>query len=377
MVSSGDDASDRTSFESELGTVFAALPNPLLVVSGANRVTYVNPAAEQFFDRGASYLVGAALASLVPTDSALFSLIAQVRSQGASITEYDVALTLADHRVRSLMIAIGPCGSPDSALVVSLHEQSMARKINRQVVHRNAARSVTVLAAMLAHEVKSPLSGIRGAAQLLEQTANDQDRQLTRLICEETDRICTFVDRVGLFADGRPIERTSVNIHAVLDRVRRLAEAGFARHVRFHESYDPSLPPIFGNQDLLIQVFLNLVKNAAEAIRSREGEIRLTTAYRHGIRLAFPRGEGRTQLPLVVSVQDNGQGIVADIADQLFDPFVTTMPKGSGLGLALVAKVIGDHGGVVEFESAPRRTVFRVMLPVFTEPRAGAERRDR
>ena len=127
----------------------------------------------------------------------------------------------------------------------------MADKMDRQLTHRNAARSVTAMAAMLAHEVKNPLSGIRGAAQLLEQDADPAGRELTQLICDETDRIVALVDRMEAFSDHRPIERDAVNIHEVLERVRKAAQSGFARHVRFVEEYDPSLPPVHGNRDLL------------------------------------------------------------------------------------------------------------------------------
>jgi two-component system nitrogen regulation sensor histidine kinase GlnL len=220
------------------------------------------------------------------------------------------------------------------------------------------------MASMLAHEVKNPLSGIRGAAQLLEQDADPAGRELTQLICDETDRIVALVDRMEAFSDHRPLEREAVNIHEVLDRVRKIAQSGFARHVRIGEEYDPSLPPVHGNYDLLVQVFLNLIKNAAEAAPANGGEIAVATAYRHGLRLAGPGSDTRVNLPLMVSVTDNGPGIPDDLKPHLFDPFVTTKRNGTGLGLALVAKVIGDHGGVIEFDSQPRRTVFRVFLPV-------------
>jgi two-component system nitrogen regulation sensor histidine kinase GlnL len=255
-------------------------------------------------------------------------------------------------------------GEGADLLVLSLHERAIAEQMDRQFAHRDAARSMTAMAAMLAHEVKNPLSGIRGAAQLLEQDADDSGRQLTQLICDETDRIVALVDRMEAFSDHQPLSRGAINIHEVLERVRRIAQSGFARHVRFAEEYDPSLPPVHGSRDLLVQVFLNLIKNAAEAVPAAGGEIVLATAYRHGRRLAPVAGGQPLQVPLLVSIADNGPGIPEQLKAHLFDPFVTSKRNGTGLGLALVAKVIGDHGGIIEFDSQPRRTVFRVFLPV-------------
>jgi two-component system nitrogen regulation sensor histidine kinase GlnL len=221
---------------------------------------------------------------------------------------------------------------------------------------------------MLAHEIKNPLSGIRGAAQLLEQSAGDEDRTLTRLICDEADRIVKLVDRMEVFSDERPVEREPVNIHVVLDHVKRLAQSGFARGIKFVEVYDPSLPPVLANRDQLVQVFLNLVKNASEAIgdNTTEGEIQLTTAFRPGVRLSVPGLKTRVSLPLEFCIKDNGQGVPEDLLPHLFDPFVTTKPTGTGLGLALAAKIVGDHGGIIECESQPRQTIFRVLMPMFT-----------
>jgi two-component system nitrogen regulation sensor histidine kinase GlnL len=221
---------------------------------------------------------------------------------------------------------------------------------------------------MLAHEIKNPLSGIRGAAQLLEQSVADEDRSLTRLICDEADRIVKLVDRMEVFTDQRPVERRPVNIHLVLEHVKRLALSGIARHVKFVEDYDPSLPPVLANRDQLVQVFINLVKNAAEAIgeQAKDGEIQLSTAFRPGVRLTIPGSKSRVSLPLEFCVRDNGPGISEDLLPHLFDPFVSTKQTGSGLGLALVSKIIGDHGGIIECESQPRRTVFRLLMPMFS-----------
>ena len=349
----------------EAAQILSALPDPVLVIDEDDRLAYVNAAAENFFDSSASTLIGVKLADLLPADGPLFALIESVRLSGHSVSEYGITLeTPRLPAVRFVNIQAAPLSEPHDRVVVMLQERSIANKIDRQLTHRNAARSVIAMASMLAHEVKNPLSGIRGAAQLLEQNANTSDRELTRLICDEADRICALVDRMDVFSDQRPLERAAINIHEVMERVRRAAGSGFARHVRFIEEYDPSLPPVHGNRDLLIQVFLNLVKNAAEAVPEKGGEIELTTSYQHGVRLAVAGSDSRVHLPLVVSVIDNGEGIPEDLRAHLFDAFVTTKHNGKGLGLALVAKVVGDHGGVIEFDSQPRRTIFRVYLPV-------------
>jgi two-component system, NtrC family, nitrogen regulation sensor histidine kinase GlnL len=348
----------------DASAVLAALPDPVLVIDERGYLIFANSAAEQFFDTSAATLLGASLEELLPADSPVFALIDSVRASGHSVSEYGVALETPRVGAHILTVQAALVAEEGTDVVITLQERSIAHKIDRQLTHRNAARSVTAMAAMLAHEVKNPLSGIRGAAQLLEENAGPGDRELTRLICDEADRICALVDRMEVFSDQRPIERGPVNIHEVLERVRRVAQSGFARHVRFIEDYDPSLPPVHGNRDLLIQVFLNLVKNAAEAVPAQNGEIHITTAYQHGVRLAVAGSDSRVHLPLVVSIIDNGEGIPEDLRAHLFDPFVTTKHNGSGLGLALVAKVIGDHGGVIEFESQPRRTVFRVSLPM-------------
>lgn len=344
--------------------ILSALSDAVVVVDHKATVIYANPAAEQFFGTGLNLLIGHSLGEFVPADSPLLSLVEQVAETGATVAENGV--TLASPRIGSRFAAmqLSPIPEEEGRIVVVLRELSIARRIDQQLFHRNAARSVTAMAAMLAHEVKNPLSGIRGAAQLLEQGLADADRELTRLICEETDRICSLVDRMEVFSDGRPVERDAVNIHQVLGHVRKVAQNGFGRNIRFVEIYDPSLPPVYGNRDQLIQVFLNLVKNACEAAPRQGGEVQLQTAYRQGVRLALPGSRQRLHLPLVVSVQDNGAGIAEELKPHLFDPFVTGKVNGTGLGLALVAKIINDHGGVVEFESQPRNTVFNVMLPV-------------
>jgi len=344
--------------------VLNSLPMAVVVIDADDAIVRVNDAGEQFFHGSATHLRGQRLGDMIPADSPLFSVIAQARTEGNAVFEYGINLNsprlghyFVNVQARALM-------EDQRFVVLGFQERSIADKIDHQLSHRGAARSVSAMAHMLAHEVKNPLSGIRGAAQLLEETLDAQDRTLTQLIRGEVDRICALVDRMEVFSDKGPLRREPVNIHEVLARVRQLAENGFGRHVRIVENYDPSLPAVLGNRDQLVQVFLNLIKNAVEAVPPVGGEVILATAYRPGVRFALPGRETREHLPLLVTVQDNGEGIPEDIKAHIFDPFVTTKPKGSGLGLALVAKIIDDHGGAIEVDSARNRTVIRVMLPM-------------
>jgi two-component system, NtrC family, nitrogen regulation sensor histidine kinase GlnL len=356
------------------GAVLNALPLPVIMVAADGKISDANVAAETFFEVSAPLLRRQALKDLVPFGSPLLALVDQVRARGAAVNEYKVDLsTPRNPGDRLVDLHVAPLPEQPDYVVVMLQERTIADKMDRQLTHRGAARSVIALASMLAHEIKNPLSGIRGAAQLLEQSAGEDDRTLTKLICDEADRIVKLVDRMEVFSDERPVEREPVNIHAVLDHVKRLAQSGFARNLKFVEVFDPSLPSVLANRDQLIQVFLNLVKNAAEAIGdgATDGEIQITSAFRPGVRLSLPGTKTRVSLPLEFCIKDNGPGVPEDLLPHLFDPFVTTKPTGSGLGLALVAKIVGDHGGIIECESQPRHTIFRVLMPMFTGDGAG------
>lgn len=367
---------EQARLEGMQAVLLNALPHPVLVIADDNTIAYANSAAEDFFQMSAALLLKRRLDEMVGFGSPLLALAKQVRREQNTVNEYGVDLGSPKTGANRLVdVYGGPLPELPGAILIMLQQRTMAQMIERQLTHRGAARSVSGLAAVLAHEIKNPLSGIRGAAQLLEASLGDADRALTQLICAESDRICKLVDRMEVFGDERPLTRSPVNIHDVLDHVKRIASNGFAKHIAIAESYDPSLPPIPGNRDKLIQAFLNLVKNAAEAIGTdrSDGQIVLATSFRPGVRLSVPGSSARVTLPLEVSITDNGPGVPDDLRPHLFDPFVTTKPNGTGLGLALVAKIIGDHGGIIECDSRPRRTVFRALMPMHEKTRVEVE----
>jgi two-component system, NtrC family, nitrogen regulation sensor histidine kinase GlnL len=357
-------ASDLPPIETAL---LGTLPHPLLVVGKGLSIEYANTAAEDFFQMSAGVLCRRSLSDVIAFGSPLIALVEQVQRTGVTVNEYAVELSSFRFETPKLVdLYGGPVPELPGRVLVMLQQRSMAHMIERQLTHRGAARSVSGLAAVLAHEIKNPLSSIKGAAQLIENEPTNTDRTLTQLICAESDRICKLVDRMQVFGDERPVQREPVNIHDVLNHVKQIAVTGFANRVKIVENYDPSLPPVPGSRDNLIQAFLNLVKNAAEAIGEEraDGQITLTTSFRPGVRLSVPGSQARVSLPLEVSIEDNGVGVPADLIPHLFDPFVTTKRSGAGLGLALVAKIIGDHGGIIECDSRPRFTVFRALMPM-------------
>jgi two-component system nitrogen regulation sensor histidine kinase GlnL len=351
--------------------MLGAMPIPVVLIDERNRFRYANQAAETFLGLSLTQLAQLSLSSLLPEDNPLFRIVAKVRAEEVTIADYDLGLESPRLHKASVSVQAAPLPEEPGSVLLTFQDASAARALDRQIAFRGAARSVSGMAAVLAHEVKNPLSGIRGAAQLLEASVSEQDQELTSLIRDEADRIRALVERMEAFSE-KPIERRAVNIHRVLEHVRLLAQNGVAAGIHIAEMYDPSLPPVWGHRDQLVQVVLNLLKNAAEAIKGQPdhqggGEIVLTTSYQHGMRLAIAGSPQRLHLPLVVTVRDNGPGIPEDILPHLFEAFISSKPSGSGLGLALVAKIIGDHGGLIEVDSRPGRTEFRICLPVLSE----------
>lgn len=344
---------------------FDLSPEPALVVDREGALVAVNEAAEALFGQGLSLLARGRFRAALPPGSVLVSMMDRALFEGALVREHGVEVNLFGQPPFEADGAAAPLG--DGSVLLTLHVKGVLGV--ERASDAAGLRSVVGLGRMLAHEIKNPLAGIRGAAQLLKTGASAADQPLAQLIVDETDRIRRLVDRMEAFSDEVPSPREAVNIHQVLDRVRALVVNGVADGLALQEHYDPSLPDVWGDEDHLIQVFLNLVKNAAEAAHMRGdglGILSIHTAWRPGVRVRGADGKASAGAPIEIRVEDNGPGVPQSLRDHLFQPFVTTKANGTGLGLALVTKLVTSHGGLIDFESEPGRTVFRVLLPMAT-----------
>ena len=352
-ISRGDGRAER---------VALALSVPVIVVDAQFEILFVNPAAEEFFGTSASQLYRQRLSDVLPPENPLLSTLPQVRA--GPVAQHGVPIRTGRGRLCIADVTMAPMTGMEGVVALTIQTRGFTERLDRQLVHRDSTRSLNGLAAVLAHEIKNPLSGIRGAAQLLEESAGQDDRELARLIRLESDRIRGLIDRMEACGDTAPVSLTPVNVHEVLDHVKKLARAGFARHASLADSFDPSLPLVPGDRDRLIQLFVNLVRNAADALPETGGQIVLATAFRPGMRVRGADGVTPRALPIEITVRDNGVGIAPDLVPRIFDPFVTTKSNGVGLGLALAAKIVSEHEGVIECDCARGRTEFRVLLPV-------------
>ncbi|MDR5652899.1 two-component system sensor histidine kinase NtrB [Ruixingdingia sedimenti] len=355
------------------GAIWASLPVPALMVDAGDRIHDINPAAEQFLNASAKALRGVPVFDRLAIDAAMDQAFARVRRAQAALFINDADVTTGERPPVQCNLQIAPLQDEPDTLLLLITPRELSDRPGRGAGVQRAAKSAIGMAEMLAHEIKNPLAGISGAAQLLSMNLSPGDRELTDLIVEETRRVVKLLEQVEQFGNLRPPDRRAVNLHDVLDRVRRSALVGFATRMTVIEDYDPSLPPAWADPDQLAQVFINLMKNAAEAAGPGGGTIRLRTFYDHALRRRNPDGTGAA-LPLNIEVVDDGPGIRPDIAADIFEPFVSGRSNGTGLGLALVSKIISEHGGWIAVDSVPGRTLFRISLPLAPPGTARAER---
>jgi two-component system nitrogen regulation sensor histidine kinase GlnL len=355
-----------TQFEENL---WLSLPVPAFVVDQNNKIAETNPAAESFLNTSARQLRDEPVFDALAIDAPVDDQITRVRTDQASLFMHNVDVGGGNRAPVNCNIQIAPMTGMPGYVLMLLEPRMLAERMGRSLSAKSAAKSAIGMAEMLAHEIKNPLAGITGAAQLLSMNLSNEDQELTDLIVNESRRIVALLEQVEQFGNLRQPERKAVNIHDLLDRARKSAMVGFAAHMKIVEEYDPSLPPTWVDGDQMLQVFLNLIKNAAEAGKGAPGVIRLRTFYDVSLRLR--RKDGPAALPLNVEIIDDGPGLPPEIASEAFEPFVSGRENGTGLGLALVSKIISDHDGWISVDSVPGRTVFRISLPKV--PKAAAD----
>jgi len=341
--------------------IWASLPVPALVVDGDDRIARINPAGEGFLLHSARALTGTPLWDSLTVDASLRTAFARARETGAPLFVNDVEVGPDGRALTVCNLQVAPLGGAPGHMLMLVSPRELAGRMAQKSGVKSAARSAIGMADMLAHEIKNPLAGITGAAQLLSMNADQEGRELTDLIVGESRRIVALLERVEQFGNVSRPDLRPINLHDVLDRARRSAELGFASEIALVEDYDPSLPLALGDGDQLVQVVLNLLKNAAEAAPEGRGTIRLRSYYDGSLRVRRDAGPNMV-LPLQIEVIDDGPGLPPEIAEEVFDPFVSGRANGTGLGLALAAKIISDHGGWITMNSVPGRTVVRISL---------------
>lgn len=374
MTISQPPPSPRATSPASADDLLQSLPTGIFAIDAEDRFTYANPSAEAMLALSVGQLRQMTLEDVFGSGSAVTALIRHARERFIPMAEFDIHVSTPRAELDRVSISTAPVfqeGAPseNGNMVVQFAPFNIAQRIDQQMHRQGAARSVAGLVAVLAHEVRNPLAGIRGAAQIIEAAVDGDEKVLSRLIADEVDRIGNLIQRIDVFAEIGPAPDQPVNVHEAIERARRVLESsGALDGLEVIEVYDPSLPAVRGEFEGLVQVFINLLKNAADAAREGGQKVTLRSAYRHNFRLAAERRPEAGILPIEVSIEDNGPGIPDDLKGSLFDPFVTTKSNGHGLGLAVVAKIAGDHGGAVEFDSEPRRTVFTVQLPQYAAP---------
>ncbi len=340
--------------------ILNGLSQAVFVVGADNLIVQVFAQAEAIFERSRESLIGSPISQLRGIGGVADALVTRARYEQTSLNSYDVSVMPSIGDIELMDLHAHALRDNDTVLLTAQPRRITAFLEKRDEMEA-AARSVRGLAAMLGHEIKNPLSGIRGAAQLMGRALDDKSSKLPELICKEVDRIKNLVNDLETFGGPTQDPLGPVNIHEVLDHVLNVAVAGFGAKCTIRPRFDPSLPPVYGHYDRLVQTFLNLIKNAVEAA-GPQADVTVTTAYRHGIWLMGSQGK-RVRLPIEVTIRDNGPGIPEQIKGHLFDPFVTGKEGGSGLGLALVARFISEMGGTVTCDNHPKGgAIVRVQL---------------
>lgn len=335
-------------------------PVPTLLIDKGGVVLFVNAAAEQLCNTSRAAMVGRVLYDVIGMDRGYRQRMNDPAT--SALFAHRAEISVGPRRSVLVDMQMVPYGNSGHRILALVPAQSEAELMGGAI--GRSGRAAGAAASMLAHEIKNPLAGIKGAAQLLARKSDAGGERFTTLICAEVDRITTLIDQMEHFSRGQPIACGPINLYQPIHQAMEAIRARQLPGIRLVEDFDPSLPLVHGNHDAVVQILLNLITNGSEALSGRnDGVVRIATAFRYGLSIDNGDGRGRIALPIEVSISDNGPGVPADIRGDLFDPFVTTKREGRGLGLALVAKLARDMGGTVQHMRDGDWTRFRVHLP--------------
>jgi len=347
--------------------LWTSLPIPTILIAPDDTILDINPAAEGFLNASAKSVAGSPVWDTIAVDFPLEPSFGRAREGGTALFVNDVDVGSGQRAPQKSALEIAPLSGMPGHMLMMISPRELSGRMTQNHTVKSAAKSAIGMAEMLAHEIKNPLAGITGAAQLLSMNLTAEELELTDLIVGESRRIVKLLEQVEQFGNLTEPVRSPVNIHDVLDRARRSALLGFGAQMRIVEDYDPSLPLALGDKDQLLQVILNLLKNASEAAGKAGGTIRLHTYFEHSFSMRRADGSG-TSLPLQIEISDDGPGLPDAIRGDIFDPFVSGRENGTGLGLALVSKIISEHDGWISVDSVPGQTTFRISLPRAERP---------
>jgi two-component system nitrogen regulation sensor histidine kinase GlnL len=337
------------------------LATAILVVDARSEVAWLNHAAADLLATSPAAARGRPLAALLADGAAIDSLLARSRDSLEPLALRGVELAPAargDTRYQADVSLTPLAGAMPGGVLVEIADTTRPSRMTRDAALLVQQGGSRVMARQLAHEIKNPLGGLRGAAQLLERELPAEElKEYTRVIIGEADRLCALVD--GLLGPARPIRRESANVHELIDRVYRLARAEAPDGVAIERDYDPGLPSLALDRDLLVQAMLNLARNAVQALGSRG---RLTLRSRALTNATI--GTQRHRVVASLQFEDDGPGVPPELGATIFYPLVSARAGGTGLGLAVAQDIATRHGGIIEFDSRPGRTVFSLLLPM-------------